>query len=99
MQAARVLLTLNFEKSLKKNETALDFSKGVRFVGSFGLSLPLPPAVEHHFPVQRGGVSADAHKNRRAGVAACGEAARGEVRAPVLMGPSASTLLAPPLLM
>ena len=47
---------MNFEKSLKKNETALDFSKGVRFIGSFGLSPPLPPAVEHHFPVHAGGV-------------------------------------------
>ena len=55
VRAARVLLTLNFEKSLKKNETALDFSKGVRFIGSFGLSPPLPPAVEHHFPVHAGG--------------------------------------------
>ena len=93
------MLTSNFETSLKKNETALDFSKGVRFIGSFGLSPPLPPAVEHHFPVHAGGGLLMRTRTAARGVAACGEAARGEVRAPVLKGPSASTLLAPPLLM
>jgi hypothetical protein len=83
VRAARASLTSNFEKSLKKNETALDFCPSVRSKGLSGLSSPVPPIVEHHFPVQcagGGAASAFAH-NRRAGVAACGEAARGEVRA------------------
>ena len=87
VRAARASLTSNFEKSLKKNETALDFCPSVRSKGLSGLSSPVPPIVEHHFPVQcagGGAASAFAH-NRRAGVAACGEAARGEVRAPVLI--------------
>ena len=85
----RALLTSNFEKSLKKNETDLDFCTSVRSNGLVGLSPPVPPSIAHHFPEQRGAgvVEASAAHNRRAGVAACGEAACVQVRAPVLMPP------------
>ena len=65
VRAARASLTLNFEKSLKKNETAFDLSSTLRSLGSFGLSSPLPAVFEQNFPVKHGGASA-AH-NRRAG--------------------------------
>ena len=52
----RAPLTSNLEKSLKKKETALDFCISLRFLGSFGLSRPIPPADEQNFPVQRRGV-------------------------------------------
>ena len=51
----RALLTSNFEKSLKKNETVRCICTSVRSVGSVGLSLPAPPSIAHHFPVQCGG--------------------------------------------
>ena len=79
----RALLTSNFEKSLKKNETALDFCTSVRPTGSVGLSAPLPPSIEHHSPMERG--EGRLLHTTAAGVAACGEAACGQVRAPSLM--------------
>jgi len=43
-------VTSNFEKFLKKNETAFDLIGSVRALGSVGLSLPLPPTVEQNVP-------------------------------------------------
>ena len=64
VRAARASLTSNFEKSLKKNETALDFCMSSRFVGSFELSPKLPPADEQNFPVQRRRGASTAHNRR-----------------------------------
>ena len=65
--------TSNFEKASKKNETAFSrrFSSSSS-CGLFGLSPPLPPTVEHHFPVGGGGGARQLH-TIVAGGAACGE--------------------------
>ena len=55
--------TSNLEKSPKKNERAFSrrFSSSSS-CGLFGLSLPLPPIVEHHFPGRgRGGWARQLH--------------------------------------
>ena len=65
--------TSNLEKASKKNERAFSrrFSSSSS-CGLFGLSLPLPPTVEHHFPVGGGGGARQLH-TIVAGGAACGE--------------------------
>ena len=92
--------TSNFEKSLKKNETALDFCTSVRFFGLVGLSGPMPPTVEQNVPdVKHMGASAARCTAAVRGARCVGRDGLWEgPRAPELMSPPASTLFAPPLL-
>ena len=92
--------TSNFEKSLKKNETALDFCTSVRFFGLVGLSGPMPPTVEQNVPdVKQMGASAARYTAAARG-ARCvrRDGLWGGARAPEFMSPPTSTLFSPPLL-